>query len=143
MKRVKFFPGFAMSEVSEAEAREATITEILHLQRALEEMNSKISEVSTANAAIATENETLAEYIDQLMKRAVSLGGLITSKKQQARSPRHHPSSSRRSARTSERAPTARTSLSSGAVPAPPQKEFYKPTSHDTGYGTGTAKATA
>ena len=42
-------------------------------------MNEKIAETQTANAQLTTENATLAGYIDSLMARVASMGGLITS----------------------------------------------------------------
>jgi hypothetical protein len=63
-------------------SRSAVMSEILHLQRALEEMNTKISTTAAGNAKLEAENSTLAEYLDALMSRAVSMGNKITSKRE-------------------------------------------------------------
>lgn len=62
--------------------RATVVAEILHLQRALEEMNEKISATAAGNAKLEAESSTLAEYLDALMNRAVNMGGMITSKRE-------------------------------------------------------------
>eukprot|EP00965_Chrysotila_dentata_P183766 6067942-Pleurochrysis_carterae.AAC.3 len=50
------------------------------------EINAKVAHTKAANQQIAKENETLKEYIDSLMQRVLSMGGLITADTQSGRS---------------------------------------------------------
>ena len=61
--------------------RRALISEVVALQRGLEEINSKITSTHAENAALTKENETLSEYIDSLMANVAAMGAKITADK--------------------------------------------------------------
>ena len=63
----------------EERLKEALKTEVISLQRALEEINAKISGTRTQNSKLTRENEDLSAYIDSLMERVRDMGGLITA----------------------------------------------------------------
>ena len=66
--------------------RRALISEVVALQRGLEEINSKITSTHAENAALTRENATLSEYIDSLMGNVAAMGAKITADKTSLRS---------------------------------------------------------
>ena len=61
--------------------RAELIAKVISLQKALDELNGKISSTHAENAAIARENETLTQYIDSLMADVNAMGSKIVADK--------------------------------------------------------------